>query len=132
MYIAISPDTEQQCTGNCFNGFQDEINVTQFGSVVIPCGNVVPSDNTRVNYCNRTSPLALGADVLYNLTGAQIHQNGNILYCAPSMQGRIICYRLNVFCKLCHLRFVDVFTFSTTNVQGFLPVLLLNKQEFII
>ena len=96
--LAIIPTTRQQCGGSC--GGSVEIAVTQFGSVVIPCGNVVPSNNTRVNYCNGTSPLALDTDVLYNLTGAQIHQNGNILYCAPNMQNTIYCYRLDISCEL--------------------------------
>ena len=94
------PETRQQCGGSC--GSSVEVNVTQFGSVIIPCGNVVPSNNTRVNYCNETSnsPLALGTDVPYNLTDAQIHQNGNTLYCAIETQSIIYCYRLNVFCEL--------------------------------
>ena len=102
-YIAIIPTTRQQCGGSC--GGSVEIAVTQFGSVVIPCGNVVPSNNTRVNYCNGTSPLALGTDVLYNLTGAQIHQNGNTLYCSLDTQNAIYCYRLNVLCKLLSTHF---------------------------
>jgi len=100
LYIAILPGTRQQCGGSC--GGSVEVNVSQFGSVVIPCANVVPSNNTRVNYCNETSnsPLALDTDVPYNLTNAQIHQNGNTLYCAIGTQNIIHCYKLNVFCKL--------------------------------
>jgi len=99
-YTATVPLTRQLCEGRCGGSF--EVNVTQFGSIIIPCGDVLPSNNRRVNYCNETSssPLALGTDVLYNLTDAQIHQNGNILYCAVNMQSRITCYKLNVFCKL--------------------------------
>ena len=94
------PSLQQLCTGSC--GTYISINATVPAPVIIPCGDLQPSNVSRVDYCNATNginePLDVGATTLFNLTVTEISHLDNIIYCTDN-RNTIFCYRLNIYCK---------------------------------
>ena len=96
---------QQSCTGTCGQRLDGIINVTTPNSVIIPCGNLLSSPTSRVDYCNATNnnfnqPLDVGVTTEYNLTLTEPGHHNNAIYCTDNRS--ISCYRLNVFCKYAH------------------------------
>ena len=101
-YYVVGPCSSQQiCSSRCTEQQSQKINVTVPNSVIIPCGDLLSSPTSRVNYCNYTNGinelLARGVTAGYNLTATEPSHHNNIIYCSNDQRHE--CYMLNVFCK---------------------------------
>ena len=100
VHCVVGP-CRQTCSGGCIAQHSQKINVTVPNSVIIPCGDLMPSPNNTVDYCNFTNSvnerLHTGVTTQYNLTPTEPSHDNNIIYCTNNQD--IACYMLTAFCK---------------------------------
>ena len=122
MFICVVGPCRQTYSDGCNAQPSQKINVTVPNSVIIPCGNLLSSPNSTVDYCNCSNgvnePLDTGVTTQYNLTPTEPSHHNNIIYCTNNQD--IACYMLTVFCK----ELIILYPYSPCNHYSNIPLKL--------